>query len=543
MASIKLQHGLALAGLGASCALAAEPASGANTTVFTFEFCLGATFVALHAYDRFNTPQTNRGSTTAARYYIGLSAYLGLALLTYFVVGRYPGLLQAAGGQLPEAMQGLAPALVAALVLTVLLEKVPGFSAADRWLRSRIQHLASIPYEARRLSRKLQSCAMSIGPEARERTLQRLRNSGFQLGDVQFEPADSVQHLWTRLTVLIDQLQAWAGEARFSGFMWGFAEDRTALEQRYAMLLQKALRRFRMAAELAASPADAKSAELLDALKAEFREQAQHLHSDLCDFISRAVLQCRLSHSARLAELSAVGFHYAGDEPEARLSFNRLSTMFVLTAGILLFGMVVAGAQGGSFGTLLVKVIMIAIIYCVAIACALYPKDRWSWARRARNGERPTASYLLLGVAAALVGLAVSFITKLALFKLDLDLVVADMQRGYPWMLLSFSITVITAFQLDNPELPNRRLQPLLEGILEAALLAVVAWLTFEWLKQTGHAAATRAGFLWMLLATTAINGFLIGFLVPSWYRRAPHEAGAMAVLRAPAAAAFSPMH
>jgi hypothetical protein len=99
-------------------------------------------------------------------------------------------------------------------------------------------------------------------------------------------------------------------------------------------------------------------------------------------------------------------------------------------------------------------------------------------------------------------------------------------------------------FSSSTTRQDNRRLQALLEGCLQAVLMCVAAWLTFLWLQQTGHATAARSGFLWQLLATTAVNGFLIGLLVPSWYRRAPHDATeSAAVGPRPVVSGFSPMH
>jgi hypothetical protein len=87
---MKLSGGLALAVRSVSCALAAGAQAGDPPTgILSFDFWLGAVFVLLHSYDRFNTPHTNRASTTAARYFVGVAAYLFVALVTYFVVGRY----------------------------------------------------------------------------------------------------------------------------------------------------------------------------------------------------------------------------------------------------------------------------------------------------------------------------------------------------------------------------------------------------------------------------------------------------------------------
>src|SRR5436189_2303831 len=44
---------------------------------------IGGLFIALYTYGRFNTPPTSRSSTTALRYYIGVTMYVLSALAVY----------------------------------------------------------------------------------------------------------------------------------------------------------------------------------------------------------------------------------------------------------------------------------------------------------------------------------------------------------------------------------------------------------------------------------------------------------------------------
>src|SRR5262249_3322837 len=157
---------------------------------------------------------------------------------------------------------------------------------------------------------------------------------------------------------------------------------------------------------------DAKSMQLMDEHVREFNEDAEQLFEAICDLLSRGVLQCRLSESARVEQLSALGFCGVGEWSERRLSFDQLTSIFILVCTILMFGMLVASQTGQSIQDQLVRVIMVAVIYCVAIGCALYPKDRWQIAQRSEGGPRPAASYILSGAMAALIGLAVSVAFK-----------------------------------------------------------------------------------------------------------------------------------
>jgi hypothetical protein len=488
----------------------------------SIELWLGAAFVAINAYERFNTPATNRASTTVARYSVSAVVYVCAALLTYLILSNYPKLLEALGS-MPDSVNRLPPALMTALALTVLLDKVPFFLAMDRWLRDRLLRMASIPYEALRLSRKLQRSDFGVSPEMRDRVAARLVREAMQDGDIQFDAPDTPQHLLTKATVLVEHLEQWETERRFGGFMNTFAQDLNRLKERHGQLVKKASAGFSLAREVAAQSTDTKTEALARAFVSEFKEQAEQLLKDLCDYISRAVLHTRASQSARVAELRSLGFSYEGDDPEAKMSFNDMSALFVLLAAILLFGMVVAGQQARSMGELIFRVIMISTIYCVAVSCALYPKDRWPLAARGANGERPTAFYLLAGAMAAVFGMAISVVFKLVLFGFDIDRVVSNLGMSYPWMLLTFTVAASTAFMLDNPRGAHPRLQAVVEGLAEAAIVALAGWLTWRWLGSIGHPFGHKALFPYTL-PMMAVNGLLIGLLVPSWYRRCPHR-------------------
>jgi hypothetical protein len=58
------------------------------------------------------------------------------------------------GDEVPGALQH-SPSVVVALLLTVLLSKVPALAALDDFVRTRLQHMADIPHEVRRLAVEL----------------------------------------------------------------------------------------------------------------------------------------------------------------------------------------------------------------------------------------------------------------------------------------------------------------------------------------------------------------------------------------------------
>jgi hypothetical protein len=491
------------------------------------ELTLGAFFVIFNAYERFNTPHTNRSSTTALRYFAAAVAYAALAFATFFVLSRYPALLKLIGQDaVPESVANLPPALMTALVLTVLLEKIPLFSASDRWLRLQLQKMANIPYEARRLSRWLQRSEFSAPVHLRERVGRRLRDNAFQERDITFDRGDSIQHLWSKIAALMEHIEGWEAEYHFSGFMANSVEDFKNLAQCYEQLSRKAAWTFKLVNDPAPAPMDQRGAEVLAVYRAEFSERAEALFASLCDFVSRGVLRCRVSHTARCAEIRAMGFLERRQRGRG-LSLNQLISVFAMVASILLFGSMLAGSRPGlGVGQQLLLVAMVATGYCIAIACAVYPKYYWQMARRGPDGERPSASYLLWGTAAAVLSQLANFGFKWLIFGFDMERALADVQLSYPWALLTFTTAVVIAYLADNDAARLGRWLRLIEGLTAALATVLIAYVTYRWLQSIGNPAAQKSQFLLSVVPMTAMNGFLLGYVVPTWHRNAAQLRG-----------------
>jgi hypothetical protein len=134
--------------------------------------CAGV--VAVHAWDRYNTPESNRVSTTRSAFLFTGAGYVGASLTLFLLLSQVvlqPGLLT------PSAMAALelegiqeilqnycAPAVLAAVILTVLLPHAPLFNSADDWLLKRFQAWGSIPQGVRDLAGKLEPKALQLGP-------------------------------------------------------------------------------------------------------------------------------------------------------------------------------------------------------------------------------------------------------------------------------------------------------------------------------------------------------------------------------------------
>ena len=138
-------------------------------------FYFAALCVAVYAHERFNSPFSLRYTTTLGQYYFALSGYVMAALLIFGILSWMfevnptvrDFIAQMSGGAvLDDAKTNALPTpFVAALLLTILLPKVPVLSNIDIGIQKFFRDLGAIPHRALRLSWRLQRAPFAV-PEA-----------------------------------------------------------------------------------------------------------------------------------------------------------------------------------------------------------------------------------------------------------------------------------------------------------------------------------------------------------------------------------------
>jgi hypothetical protein len=512
-------------------------------SLLTLESLIGAVFVVVYALNRFGKAPAepggravtchSRATTTAAAYYSTVVLYCGAGLTVYAGLLLYPSLLDKLGQLTPDLIELIpevlrqSPAVVLAMLLTVLMPKVPILAGVDEFLRTRLQHMAAIPHEVRRLAAELRRAPFRLPDEAEQRELvASLESEGFDAGDLRFDDGTSPEALWTRLAALVRRLEVWDEDSHLQEYFISCPGELAALRERYDEILPKARRCFSLSRELAPSVLDERAANALGAYREDVTNQVEALLNALYDAIGRAVLLCDLTHHRRATRLQELGFDMKV-EPIRRISLNSLMLLFTAGSVILTLMFLVAphSRPEETAVDLLLRSVMIASIYCVAIWCAVTPKSRWSLARRQPGSERPWAAYLASGLVAAVTGVGFSFLTKL----LCLGSLVTAWERtreGTPWAIMTFAVTYAVAVLADNEAdefaalgLAGRRLV-LVEALAMVATMVPVALFVHYLLHHTMPPDRIRP--LWLVLTTTVVVAFAIGALVPSWYRNSP---------------------
>jgi len=514
-------------------------------------FWVGVVLIFVYALERFNTPPTNRPSTTWLRYHTAAMVYVGLFEVTFAVIARYPQLIGYLHAWVPDLSERLSRIAAdstdpesltvgIAVLLSVLVPKVPGLARIDRSLRDTLQRAAAIPYEARRFAKAIQGADFQPAPGLQQAIRSRYEKTGLDRV-VNLDDVDAAAQSLHRLTAMMVTLEQWETDRRFSGFLDERREQYARLRDRYARLSEMAKGYF----ELSSKTPDVAGNGTLDAVAEKFRqgfeEESDNLILEAAELISHTLLKCCVRAAPRMEELHGMGL-WPAEEAHHGMTADQVTMLLgALMLVVLLYSALLSDV---SQADTLTRIAMIPIIYTVAVICAVVPKQHWPVFRRASGAPPPAFGYALSGLAAASLALmvALTFRTLLMLKGMDLpeafvEALVSFRDRSSPWLLMSFATAVGTAAVIDSEHLAGlepERLRRAAESGAMALLLAgtglFVWWLIDDLRSGTSDSAPPLAG----VLVVSGLLGALIGYMVPHWYRGSPTPAAQRALLQHP---------
>jgi hypothetical protein len=507
------------------------------------ETYVGAAFVAFYGFERFRKPPSepgarqmayhSRATTTAASYYTAVLLYCGIGVFLYGTVLFSPSvfekiwaLVPQLGDEVPSALQQ-SPSVVVALLLTVLLSKVPALAALDDFVRTRLQHMAAIPYEVRRLAVELKRASFRPATEDEHAEITPgLLAQGFEEADVRCAGGDTLLARWFRLATLMRRVEAWEAGGGLRAYFIECPGELETLRERYMELGVKVRRAYGLERAPEGELPDARAAATLAAYRDDVTAALDALVRDLHDAISRAVLLGEFTEHRRARRLSSLGFQVQVQQV-GHISLNSLMLLFTLGSVLFLFVFSVMPSRRPEETPvdMLLRSVMIAAIYCVSIWCAVGPKGHWPAARRQPRGARPWIAYMLSALVAAAAGAMVNLMVKV-LYHASLTEAWIRFGQSLPWTFMTFAVAYAVAVLADDEPadlaavgLGHRPLW-LVEAVAMVALMLPVAMLVYRLLLDT--TPITRIPAVTQVMTTVVIVSFSIGALVPSWYRQSP---------------------
>jgi hypothetical protein len=190
--------------------------------------------VVLYTWRLFSEPSANRSSTTAVRYYLAAAFYClwGLFVYAALIIALAAASPESARAALIEllkkfdlgSLSQLLPAeILAALLVTVLLPKVPLVASVDTWVREQIEYMASIPYEVRRLAAELErsdvrgsGVTYRMPTAARGRVRQRMQEHELTSAPTGTTSEIDLGSMWAKVSALVLALADWRSNSRLA---------------------------------------------------------------------------------------------------------------------------------------------------------------------------------------------------------------------------------------------------------------------------------------------------------------------------------------
>lgn len=507
---------------------------------------VGGCLVFLYAHGRFHTPKTNVGSTTLFHFHCAACLYYGAQVVLFcflsVVLSNTPEILDAmnlAGTFDADKIKGFSSPILAALLMTALLPNVPLLSKVDAWMLELFQDLGKIPREVRWWRDHLTTEELRIPKDAAEAIRKKLaadpRFSAIKEEDLRFEDDESPQYRFTRLIYLMNVVESFSvSSGKYPRVLEDFAEEYVAVRQQFEQAILTARRRFDV---MAGSSAAAEAAPALVELKHSFREQCERTYRDICQLLARGILMSEPTRLDRGRKLEALGFS-SFEETSAKLDVNQILTVLSVVFVIIFAGIALLEGQGKMTRALNVAVVA-AVIYGAAIVCALAPKVAWRSADIASTGRRPVWAYVISGLAGGGCAIVLGVMYKSLMLDGRFVDAVRNLHFSWPWYLITICAAAALAFLSDNwggRSTREPRWGRYVEGVGLALLLSGAFFLARAMVgeiltvaSETGRytpAVLEQIGvqpdripdyrFVWV----TAPLGFVLGVLVPSWYRR-----------------------
>jgi len=521
-----------------------------NLTSLAYLAC--GTLILVYAWDRFNTPASNRSSTRQALYWWSCIGYMASALALFLALCLLLRIGPMRSMLLGSADNAALPApLIATLVMTTMLSSVPPLKQLDGWILSTFLGWGAIPAEVKRRAATLTPQSFRLTEEDVS-ALREVYGDG-SYGDTLAghlrgragEGLELSQFRFTRVLKLYDQIKKLAGEPRYARIFVEAADEFAALEDQVARFLRRSDASLTLAARLrGVGPTTAAYEDLVQERREAFAEDCRDLFRDLALFLARAVLRSEASEKDIVERLRAIGF--AATEPMNTPDFpiDSLTVLalgiFVCMAAISVWFTHLPGVPEQPGGGL-VTPCKIALARLVAIGVTVWLVQNYSFFRRA-PGERPRYfSYVVCGAIAAAVAAAICLGFHLgepdpigAVRKIDLALI-----------LLTGVMCAAVALCCDD--WPDNTVPPAWLRVAEAAgcavVMAVGALLIYFGDLLPFPADQMPAWMLAMWFVLPSFMALVIGGCVPHIYRSARRHALAQRgeALPAPAPAALIP--
>ncbi len=514
-------------------------------SISLLEWTVGGVFVGVNAFRRYNTPASNRASTTFQNFSLYFTFYL-LSVLTLYVffgavlnsspetIGWVYGL--ATGqiiGSVPDELRKLSAPMVSALFLTTLLPSLPWLSRYEQALLNTFWDRGNIPNHVYKMAAAMRRARFNFSPRQLQLLAKRCQQLDIELIPLHAASSTDFDYRWARANALLDSLEEWKDDdmGRMRRFM---------LEQREELSRLNQLRE-QINHEFSEVKAEQLQPQILGKIERFLDRSNTELFRDTSVLVGRAVCITELSEAGRSARITQLGFESASQ------GFDRLSPGQILAAfaAIFLTFLVLSITQelnkpvpSREFGKVFFITFLMLFTYGAALVLAFDLKRRVGMGYNELTRQRSWFAYSLVGLITALGWFVVTMSFRYAMNMLggdtseaNLAKVLQDLRWSFPYAVQSLALAIAVSWILDKHQSRGAtdRLcsyQRCVDVMIAVSALALASVVAFCWMEGLGpfEGHATKApdyrgktAFGWFVIKGAAV-GAVIGWLVPMWF-------------------------
>jgi hypothetical protein len=507
------------------------------------QFVLGGLFIVFVTAARFQGVTADRSYTTFFRYAVATTYFVCAYLGVYYVIATSAAWLMGSFTSMPLGDFLSSPAWVG-LALVALVPRVPVLSTLDHAFRLHAAAIGGMPNEALRLRDKMRQVRCTL-PEsvAREIHYSVLRR-GLDLGDMRSVPDNTVHSLFTHASEIKHLLDHCARQRHFARFFADNAREFHALAARYDALMFKSTRtvdaigglndlvdrtsgnhdNWESLGELVETEVYAGKAGVLDpaistsrVLLGNLRDDTRSFIDDALLLIARLTMYHRWSERGRVALLAEFGLNI----PPAKLPrYGSLSAVFALVLASMFFGTMTFGAAGEQTAREIAGVLfMVPTMFIVALFCAIYPKQYFSFANTNLYGRPPYLFYVAAAFAAGILAFVVGLTFRVFIYQ---DAVVAldKAFQNSPWLLVSMTVAgVMAALVQDRPMSKSTGgLRSRCRDAVTLSLALGISSAVVQWILPYTQKVPSNRPIIWGI-GISMLIGACIGYFVPARFR------------------------
>lgn len=528
------------------------------------EWVIGGIFVGVNAYRRYNTPTSNRESTTFHSFCTYCFFYLLTVLALYVFIGALldssPETIGAIYGlmtgqpsaSLPSGLSDLSAPMVSALLITTLLPSLPLLSSFDKALLNAFWDRGHIPYHAQKMATSMRRTHFNFSP--RQIKQLRFRCESLQLGydALELNDGNNLDYCWARVNVLLDGIEEWKQDDahRLHRFMLDHEDELSEL--------------FNLRDTINREYVELRTEQFEDHILVKMHRSLEisiaTLFRNSTVFVAKATCIAELSESGRRSRISQLGFE-GGTTRFEGLSGRQISSALIAILLTFLALSIVQelnkDSQFQKFSNVAFMTFLMLFTYGTALIITLDLKRRAGMGYNELTQQRSWSAYLTVGIITAFSWLIVSISYRYIIQMLsgvesmdNLQQVLTDIKWSSPYALQSLALAVSLSWILDFHQSRglSRKLTIQLHSFdigISMAALGSASIIAYYWMEGLGwfDGYATREetyriksplSMEWIVIKGMAVAA-VVGWLVPMWFRlnrsKAPDQIAGRAIM------------